>query len=346
MTRSRRRTTLLALAIASGPVGAWALAAPASWYRDFPGFGRDWLETLGPYNEHLARDFGGALLALAVLLGAAALAPRARLDRVAAGAFLIFAAPHFAFHVAHTGELPLGDDVVNLMVLGLGVVLPLALLASPERQARRAAPAGLADDGRRLPPARARGLVARAAYAYSRRRFGHVIGPIETTAHHPLLLAGYSSFELALDRADRIDRRLEELAAMRAATLTGCPFCIDFGSALLEQLGFTPQQLRDVPRWRESDAFSEDERAVLEYAEGMSSTPVAVSDELFERLRARFDEAAIVELTAAIALENYRGRFNHAIGLGSEGFCELPAAGNGAAATRGSRSASRGTTGS
>jgi hypothetical protein len=37
-----------------------------------------------------------------------------------------------------------------------------------------------------------------------------------------------------------------------------------------------------------------------------------------------------VELTAAIAFENYRGRFNHAVGLGSEGFCARQANGPGA----------------
>ena len=46
-------------------------------------------------------------------------------------------------------------------------------------------------------------------------------------------------------------------------------------------------------------------------------------------LRARFDEAAIVELTAAVAFENYRGRFNHALGIGSEGFCSVPLTANG-----------------
>jgi hypothetical protein len=59
-----------------------------------------------------------------------------------------------------------------------------------------------------------------------------------------------------------------------------------------------------------------------------SPSGTAASDELFDRLPARFDEAAIVELTAAIALENYRGRFNHAVGLGSEGFCERPTTGD------------------
>jgi 4-carboxymuconolactone decarboxylase len=157
-----------------------------------------------------------------------------------------------------------------------------------------------------------------------------VLGPLAVTAHNLLLLAGYSTFELALERANRIDRRLEELAATRAATMTGCPFCIDFASGLLPTMGFTTEQVRDVATWRESDAFSEDERLVLEYAEGMTKTPVEVSDELFDRLRARFDEAAIVELTVSVALENYRGRFNHAMGLGSEGFCELPPTANGA----------------
>ena len=47
-----------------------------------------------------------------------------------------------------------------------------------------------------------------------------------------------------------------------------------------------------------------------------------VSDELFERLRARFDEAQLVELTSVIALENYRARFNWALGIQEEGYSE------------------------
>jgi 4-carboxymuconolactone decarboxylase len=54
----------------------------------------------------------------------------------------------------------------------------------------------------------------------------------------------------------------------------------------------------------------------------MSSTPVAVSDELFARLRSHFDERQLVELTNVIAVENMRGRFNLALGIGSAGFSE------------------------
>ena len=54
----------------------------------------------------------------------------------------------------------------------------------------------------------------------------------------------------------------------------------------------------------------------------MTRTPVEVSDALFARLRERFTEAQLVELTSAIAWENYRARFDHAFGIESENFSE------------------------
>jgi AhpD family alkylhydroperoxidase len=320
-----RPLLLLTLAVPSAVTGAWALLAPSSWHGDFPGFGRDWLPVFGAYNEHVARDFGGTLLALGVLLAWAALAPRAPLTRVVPAAFLAFAGPHFVFHVAHVGELPAGDDVVNLVLLGASVAIPLALLLMPGEGFLAARAPARGADGWRLPPAKPSGLFSRIVYAVSRRRFGHVVGPFQMSAHNPAIMTGYTLYELMLERADSIDPALEILAGQRAATMTGCPFCIDIGESHLTQLGLTGRQIREVASWRDSDAFSDDERLVLEYAEGITSAPVQVSDELFDRLRARFDEAAIVELTAAIAFENYRGRFNHAVGLGSEGFCERPA---------------------
>jgi alkylhydroperoxidase family enzyme len=61
----------------------------------------------------------------------------------------------------------------------------------------------------------------------------------------------------------------------------------------------------------------------------MTHTPVEVPDALFQSLRAQFNEGQLVELTATIAWENYRARFNHAFGLEAEGFsqgafCALP----------------------
>jgi hypothetical protein len=61
---------------------------------------------------------------------------------------------------------------------------------------------------------------------------------------------------------------------------------------------------------------------VLDYAVGMSRTPVEVSDELFAELRKHLDNVQLVELTHVIALENMRGRFDLALGIGAAGFSE------------------------
>jgi len=79
-----------------------------------------------------------------------------------------------------------------------------------------------------------------------------------------------------------------------------------------------------------SAEFSEIERMVLHYAVAITETPVAVSDELFEQLKRQLNDRQLVELTSAIAWENYRARFNHAFGIEAEGFsggafCALPA---------------------
>jgi hypothetical protein len=54
----------------------------------------------------------------------------------------------------------------------------------------------------------------------------------------------------------------------------------------------------------------------------MTETPVDVSDELFAQLQQHFSPKQILELTSAIAWENYRARFNHACGIEAEGFSE------------------------
>jgi len=147
--------------------------------------------------------------------------------------------------------------------------------------------------------------------------------PIRLMAHSPLLMHGYGGFEMAFQRAKRAPKRLLLLAELKASALCGCEWCMDYGSWLAHhEAGITDEQLRELPRFRESDAFNEDEKLVLEYAEGISRTPVEVPDELFERLRQRFDEAEIVELTWAAAIENMRARFNWALGIESQGYSE------------------------
>jgi len=95
------------------------------------------------------------------------------------------------------------------------------------------------------------------------------------------------------------------------------------------EVGITEEQLRDLPRYRESRAFSQEERLVIDLAVEMAKTPMEIPPELLEKLRKHFEEAQLVELAATIAWENYRARFNRVFGVRpvgfSEGtFCALP----------------------
>jgi alkylhydroperoxidase family enzyme len=83
-------------------------------------------------------------------------------------------------------------------------------------------------------------------------------------------------------------------------------------------------KVREAAKWRDSKLFSEEERLALDYAERITITGERVDDALFAKLKARFTEAQIVELTAAVALENFRSKFNPPLGIEAQGFCLIP----------------------
>jgi alkylhydroperoxidase family enzyme len=100
---------------------------------------------------------------------------------------------------------------------------------------------------------------------------------------------------------------------------------VDINSAGGRDAGISDAQLEDLASFEVSAHFDRREKAVLRYAEGMTRTPADVSDAVFEEVRELFNTEQIVELTAAVVLENYRARFNCALKIESDGLCTLPA---------------------
>ena len=93
--------------------------------------------------------------------------------------------------------------------------------------------------------------------------------------------------------------------------------------------GVTEEKLAALADYERSPELTDLEKLVVRYAVEMTKTPVDVPDELFEKLKRHLSDRQIVELTSAIAWENYRARNNHALGIESEGFsagafCPLP----------------------
>jgi 4-carboxymuconolactone decarboxylase len=183
------------------------------------------------------------------------------------------------------------------------------------------------------------GLYIKIASYFTRRSIANLTGretermiePLGMYAHVPVLFKGYAKLEQATAKLHGLDKRLHALAELKAATLTHCEYCIDMGSAISRQWGLTDKELLALPNYQASPLFSELDKLVLDYAVAISRTPAEVSDELFNNLRHHLDDGQIVELTHHIALENMRGRFNRALGIGSAGFsdgmvCAVPSA--------------------
>jgi AhpD family alkylhydroperoxidase len=322
--RHRRavRAILLVLGINQALIGFTMLAGPRRWFETFP-LGRGWVEALPPYNEHLVVDVGGLFVGIGVLAVLAAVWLERRVVIAACTTWLLFSVPHTIYHSI---EQPLGtgDAIANVAALAATVIGPGLVLVLARRPAAMARiPAGAPEaDGARLPAVEGGGPIVRYAYRASRKQTGKVIGPVKVMAHHPRVLAGYGAMEQATMSSHRCPENLKALAELKAATMTGCNFCMDIGSAIARKHGISERQLKEFLIYRESDAFSPLDRLVIDYAVAMSRGPVEVSDELFAQLREHLDEAQIVELTSAIAWENYRGRFWWALGIGSDGFSD------------------------
>ncbi len=147
------------------------------------------------------------------------------------------------------------------------------------------------------------------------------IEPIELWAHQPRMMMGTFRFNQAVRKGKTVDDRIKNLVELKGAQMIGCEFCVDLGSQICRNSGFSDDELLALPRYRQSDRFTEREKAALDYTVAVMRTPVEVTDELFDRMKEHFSDEQVVEITALLTLVNL-DRFNAAFGIGSAGFSE------------------------
>jgi alkylhydroperoxidase family enzyme len=164
---------------------------------------------------------------------------------------------------------------------------------------------------------------------FSRRMLGEVPEPLGVYWHNRDVLKVMFGMQRKADKWNECEKSLKTFAHMAVATQVGCSFCLDLAYFMAHNEDLDEAKAREVPRWRHSDRFTPLERDVMEYAEAMTQTPSTVTDALSARLLDALGPAALVELTAFIAMANLPARMNTALGIESQGFskvCELPLA--------------------
>ncbi len=174
----------------------------------------------------------------------------------------------------------------------------------------------------RITPAPITGISGALAKRYSTRVLGRVPEPLGVYWHNRPVLRSVMGLGAKSQKWDRCELSLKSFAHMAVAARIGCSWCLDFGyfQAFNEHLDL--DKAREVPRWRDSALFTPLERDVLEYAEAMTDTPPSVDDVLVRTLVDELGDAAMVELTAFIAVANMNARANVALGIESEGYAD------------------------
>jgi alkylhydroperoxidase family enzyme len=182
------------------------------------------------------------------------------------------------------------------------------------------------------------GLMVKLVYSFGPRMMkkltgrdpqaGNGIEPMQIWAHQPKMMMGMGRFNQAVRKGSSVDERLKYLVELKGAQMIGCEFCVDLGSQICRNSGFSDEELLALTRYSRSDLFTEREKLALDYAVAVMRTPVEVTDELFARMKEHFSDAQLVEITALLTLVNL-DRFNAAFGIGSAGFsdgmvCVLP----------------------
>ena len=158
-----------------------------------------------------------------------------------------------------------------------------------------------------------------------KRKYGQILTPGLLWGRSPLLFIAVAILYGVLDRRrSPIDPVLRSLVTVRVSQINWCRFCVDLNSHTLAKRAGSDEKVAALGTWQSSNVFDHRERVALEYAEAITFTDRHVSDELMANLRKFFDEDAIVELTGLIAFQNLSSKFNSALDVPSQGFCQIP----------------------
>jgi alkylhydroperoxidase family enzyme len=171
----------------------------------------------------------------------------------------------------------------------------------------------------RIPPAEVSGFKGALIKRFAMKQLGQVPTSIGVYWHNKSVLMTMAEAGSKVQKWDACDAQLKSFAHMAVASQVGCSWCLDFNYFEARNKRLDLDKAREIPRWRESDAFSPLERDVLAYAEAMTVTPPTVTDEMVAGLREQLGEAALVELTAVVAFANFTTRPNVALGIESDG---------------------------
>lgn len=161
-------------------------------------------------------------------------------------------------------------------------------------------------------------------FSAQKKKYGAPLKPSQAWAQNPKAFLGISLLYGSLENPKAlIEPEIRSMVLLRVSQINWCNFCMDFNLSSLIKRVSSQEKVDALPEWRDSDLFSEKERAVLYYTEAMTYTDREVDEDMASAVKKHYSEAAFIELSALVAFQNMSTKFNNALDIPVQGFCKI-----------------------
>ena len=151
--------------------------------------------------------------------------------------------------------------------------------------------------------------------AFFNETLGFCPNSVLTMQRRPAISQAFINLNKAVMANDgRVSSSLKRMIAWVRSNATGCRYCQAHAIRAAERYGAEKEQLDNIWDYRTHEAFSEAERAALDFSLQASQVPNTVDEAIKQRLYTYWDEGEIVEMLGVISLFGYLNRWNDSMG--------------------------------
>ena len=154
--------------------------------------------------------------------------------------------------------------------------------------------------------------------------FGKVPNLFATIAHYPPSLKPMLELFDSLYNQTDLNPRICDFVVIKIAYAYQSHYCLTLHKAFALERGVTNAEIMAMDDPARLDSFPENERVVLEFANQYAKDPLAISDELYGRLRAHYSESHVVNLTLLMGLASLFGQVANALRIPIDSFIGKP----------------------
>ena len=162
-------------------------------------------------------------------------------------------------------------------------------------------------------------LETKALAEFFNETLGFCPNSVLTMQHRPAISKAFINLNKAvMTNEGRVSSALKRMIAWVSSNSTGCRYCQAHAIRAAERYGAEQDQLDNIWEYKTHTAFSEAERAALDFSLAASQIPNTVDDTLKQRMHSYYNEGEIVEILGVISLFGYLNRWNDSMGTSIE----------------------------